>query len=190
MKQNFVNEISHIVELLKSGKIIIYPTDTIWGIGCDATVGASVAKIYEIKKRADHKSLIILVSDIEMLKDYVEEIPPLAIKLMNETKIPLTIIFQNAKNLAKNAIASDGSIAIRIPNDEFCKTLISSFGKPIISTSANFSGQKPPANFSEIDKNLLKKADYVVKYRQDDVSKSKSSTIVKIEDDKIIYLRN
>jgi len=189
MSNKFYNEIDTIIEILKSGKTFAYPTDTIWGIGCDATNEQAVWKIYEIKNRPDSKSLITLVSDIEMLKIYVPKIPQAAIKLMNEIKTPLTIIYENARNLAKNAIAKDKAIAIRIPNDEFCNMLISKFGKPIISTSANFSGQTPPSNFAEIDKNLLAKVDYVVKYRQDDFSKTKPSTIVKLNGDELIYLR-
>ena len=187
--KNYVEDIDFCVETLKKGGVILYPTDTIWGIGCDATNDNAVRRIFEIKKRHESKSLIILASNLEMISNYVEKIPLSATKLIKNTEKPLTIIYEQAKNLAKSTIAADGTVAIRIPKDNFCLDLIRNFGKPLVSTSANFSGDDPPANFLEINKNLIKKVDYVVKYRQDDLTKSSPSTIVKLNGEQIIFLR-
>src|SRR5271157_3173642 len=134
------NEIKKCVEVLKKDGTILYPTDTIWGIGCDATSQKAVEKIYHLKKRVESKSLIILLADMKEISNYVETIPEIARDLMKNVDRPLTIIYPNAKNLAKNVIAEDNSIAIRIVKNEFCKNLIRTFGKPIISSSANYSG--------------------------------------------------
>ena len=177
------------LDVLKNGGVILYPTDTIWGLGCDATNQAAVSKIYTIKKRVASKSMIVLVKDIEMLQNYVKKVPDKAVELIEATSNPLTIIYPDAKNLAKNIIAEDGSIAIRIPNEKFCQALLDVFGKPIVSTSANISGEVAPANYAEISDYIIEQADYVVSYRQNDFSKAAPSTIVKIQDDTLIYLR-
>ncbi|MBN2663284.1 MAG: threonylcarbamoyl-AMP synthase [Bacteroidales bacterium] len=178
------------LKALKDGKIILYPTDTIWGLGCDATNYEAVKKIYEIKQRVFSKSLIVLVNSIEKLQNYVDFIPPLAQEIiLNHTK-PTTIIYQNAKNLSKNILAEDGSIAIRIPDDDFCKNLIKKFGKAIISTSANISGKNPPSNFNDISDNIKNQVDYIVKWRQKDLSKTKASSIIIIKKDNTLeYIR-
>ena len=189
MMKKYAEDIFLCIETLKKGRIILYPTDTIWGIGCDATNNRAVSRIFEIKQRHESKSLIILASDIEMISQYVEKISHSVIELIKNTYKPLTIIYEQAKNLAKSAIAADGTVAIRIPKDDFCLDLIRKFGKPIISTSANFSGDKSPSNFDEINKKLIGKVDYVVKYKQDDLTQSIPSTIVKLNGEEIVFLR-
>lgn len=179
--KDYKEEINTIIETLKSGGIILYPTDTIWGLGCDATNEKAVSRIYEIKKRISSKSMIILLDKIENIEKISQKVPEKAKKIISEKTNPLTIIYQNAKNIANNLIAEDGTVAIRIPDDDFCLNLITEFGKPIVSTSANISNEKSPANFSEISSEIKKQIDYVVKWRQNDNSKSKPSTIIKIE---------
>ncbi|WNW02311.1 L-threonylcarbamoyladenylate synthase [Tenacibaculum sp. HL-MS23] len=177
-----------IINTLKQGKTILYPTDTVWGLGCDATNEEAVKKIYQLKKREESKSLIILVDSIEMLRKYLDEIPEKAIEVLNSLEKPTTIIYKNPKNLAKNTIASDNTIAIRIPQDGFCLELIKEFGKPIVSTSANISGEPTPKSFSEISKAILQSVDYVVDLHGDKITE-KSSTILKIEGDYVIVIR-
>ncbi len=187
---HYEQDIKISVENLRKGKIILYPTDTIWGIGCDATNYEAVKTIYEIKQRENSKSMIVLICSIDELENYVENIPPKALDILKNATRPMTIIYPKAKNLAKNAIADDGSIAIRISKDDFCADLIKSFGKPIISTSANISGEIAPQNFSEISKNIKNKVDYIVKWRQDDVSKSAPSAIILVKNNnEIVFLR-
>ncbi|MDE1206809.1 L-threonylcarbamoyladenylate synthase [Tenacibaculum larymnensis] len=177
-----------IIDALKTAKTILYPTDTVWGLGCDATNEEAVKKIYKLKNREESKSLIILVDSIKMLLNYVESIPEKALQILKESKKPTTIIYNNPKGLAPNTIASDNTIAIRIPQDEFCIQLIKEFGNPIVSTSANVSGEPTPKSFSEISEAILKNVDYVVNLHQDKVAE-KSSTILKIEDDDVIVIR-
>ncbi|CAM1354500.1 L-threonylcarbamoyladenylate synthase [Tenacibaculum insulae] len=180
--------ILEVVKNLNDSKVILYPTDTVWGIGCDATNEKAVAKIYQLKKREESKSLIILVASITMLKEYVENIPFKVLEILEETKKPTTIIYNNPKGLAKNTIAIDNTIAIRIPEDDFCIELIKEFGKPIVSTSANISGEPTPTSFSEISESILKKVDYIVDLNKDKVNIN-SSTILKIEDNTIVVIR-
>src|ERR1041385_2707623 len=150
------SEIQNVLKVLASGGTVLYPTDTIWGIGCDATNTSAVDKIFNIKKRGAEKSLIILLDDAAKLSNYIEHVPKDALPLIETTKQPLTIIYPaaNKKRLAANMIAADGSIAIRVTKDEFCKKLIEEFGNPIISTSANVSGENPPGNFQEISEEI------------------------------------
>lgn len=176
-------DITAACEALKQGKVILYPTDTVWGLGCDATNPQAVDKVFEIKHRSDSKSMLVLVSNFLMLQQYVKNVPFKAVELMDEASAPLTVIYPEAKNLAGNLIADDGSIGIRIPNDEFCKTLISVFGKPIVSTSANISGQKASADFSDLSNDIISAVDYVVNWRQDDKSSAQPSNIVKVNYD-------
>ncbi len=180
--------LKEIVNKLKEGKTILYPTDTVWGLGCDATNIEAVKKIYEIKNREESKSLIILVSSIEMLMEYLNEIPNKALEILKEATKPTTIIYNAPKNLADNTIAKDNTIAIRIPKDEFCINLIKEFGKPIVSTSANISGEPTPKSFSEISKAILNSVDYVVDLHQEKKSE-KSSRILKIDGDSVIVIR-
>lgn len=176
-------EIEKSLEILRSGKILLYPTDTVWGLGCDATDAEAVRKIYHIKKRPDSKSMIILVSNFLMLQQYVTEVPFKAVELMEETTAPLTVIYPNARNLAYNLVPEDGSIGIRIPNDEFCRELISAFGKPIVSTSANVSGMRASSLWSEVTDYIKESVDYATTWRRDDTRIAQPSTIVKINQD-------
>ncbi|MCD8414663.1 threonylcarbamoyl-AMP synthase [Tenacibaculum dicentrarchi] len=172
-------QIKNSVSFLKTGKTILYPTDTVWGIGCDATNFEAVQKVYQLKNREESKSLIILVDSVEMLKKYVDAVSETVLNILKITEKPTTIIYPNPKNLAKNTIASDNTIAIRIPKDDFCLQLIKAFGKPIVSTSANVSGEPTPKTFSEISTAILQSVDYVVALHQDKTTE-KSSTILKV----------
>jgi L-threonylcarbamoyladenylate synthase len=173
-------EINKALEVLKAGGIILYPTDTVWGLGCDATNAEAVAKIYALKNRADSKSLIILIDNDSKLQSYVSEIPDVAYDLIEFTEKPLTIIYDGAKNLAKNLIGADGSIGIRIPKHDFCQQLIQRFRKPIVSTSANISGEHTPENFSEISEYILNGVDLIIDLEQESSEKKSSSTIIKL----------
>jgi L-threonylcarbamoyladenylate synthase len=175
-----VYNLQEIVSELRKGSTILYPTDTIWGIGCDATNTKAVEKIYKVKVRDKTKSLIILVDSIEMLKNYVEELPEIAIDLMKSYFEPLTIIYPTSKNLAKNVVAEDGSVAIRIPHDDFCQKLLKEFGKPITSTSANISGDPSPSSFSKISPKVKEMVDYIVEYKHQSFSMGKASSIIRI----------
>ena len=174
------DDINKAVAVLREGGIILYPTDTIWGIGCDATNPEAVNRIYEIKKRADSKSMLVLLENINKIFSYVEEVPEIALDIAEVSIKPTTIIYPGAKNLASNLIAEDGTVGIRLASDEFCQKLISRFKKPIVSTSANISGEKSPLNFSQISDKVKNEIDYIVEYKQDDLSESSSSSIIKI----------
>jgi L-threonylcarbamoyladenylate synthase len=184
----FNEDIKESLNALRKGGIILYPTDTIWGLGCDPTNESAVNSIFRLKSREENKSLIILADGISMIERYVKDVPEIAFELIEVSDTPLTIIYPSGKNLAPGVCSEDGSIAIRICNEEFCSELISRFRKPIVSTSANFSGKLSPANFSEIDANLISKVDFVVKYRQDDRSKNSSSPVIKINKDGTIAI--
>lgn len=178
------------VQKLQDNQIILYPTDTVWGLGCDATSELAVNKIYQIKNRAESKSLIILVESIEMLQEYVTNIPDAVFEILKSETRPTTIVYSNPKGLAKNVIAADNTVAIRIVNHEFCNALIKEFGKPIVSTSANISGEPTPKSFTEISKAILDSVDYVVDLQQDS-SSEKSSRILKINiDGTIVIIRD
>lgn len=177
---DFKEDIINCVEVLKKGGIILYPTDTIWGIGCDATNPIAVEKIYQLKKRTDSKSMLVLLENENLLTGYINEIPDVVWDLIEVSDKPLTIIYPEAKNLAKNLIAFDGSVGIRISHEEFSSELVKRHRKPIVSTSANISGEKSPGIFNEISFEITEAVDYVVNYRQDDYSKSQASEIIKI----------
>lgn len=174
------NDINKALEVLKSGGVILYPTDTIWGIGCDATNADAVKRVYEIKQREDCKAMLVLMENPNRLNSYVDEVPEIAWDLIDANDKPMTLIYPGAKNLAPNLINSDGTIGIRITNEEFTQNLIQRFKKPIVSTSANISGDPSPANFSEINEELKELVDYVVEYRQEDIEKASASSIIKI----------
>jgi len=175
-----IEDINNAIEVLKKGGIILYPTDTVWGLGCDATNEGAIKKIYQIKKREDSKSMLILLDSESRLNQYVAEVPEIAWQLIEVAVEPLTIIYPNAKNIAQNLISHDGSIGIRITSDDFCKQLIYKFRKPIVSTSANVSGEKTPSIFSEITDEIKQNVDYIVKYKQSDNNPKKSSSIIKL----------
>jgi L-threonylcarbamoyladenylate synthase len=173
-------EIKKALEVIHNGGIILYPTDTIWGIGCDANNEKAVQKIYDIKKRADAKSMILLIDLPQRIASYVEEIPDVAWDLIDFSTKPLTIIYSGAKNLAKNVIAEDGSVGIRVAQDEFCQKLISRVKKPIVSTSANISGEQSPKNFDSISDEIKKAVDYIVDWRQEETKNPPASSIIKL----------
>lgn len=173
-------DIKKAVEILNKGGIILYPTDTIWGIGCDATNEEAVKKIYDLKKRTDSKSMLVLLDNPNRLRSYVDTVPEIAWDLIETSDKPMTIIYPNAKNLAKNLVAEDNSIGIRITNEEFSAELAFRFRKPIVSTSANISGNSSAKNFSEIDQEIIDNVDYVVKYKQNDNTKNSASSIIKL----------
>ncbi len=184
----FEEDIKESLNTLRQGGIILYPTDTIWGLGCDPVNEAAVNKIFKIKSRGESKSLIILVDSLSMIERYVTEIPEIVYELADVSDTPLTIIYPKGKNLATGVCSEDGSIAIRICHDEFCRELINRFRKPIVSTSANLSGSSSPGNFSEVEKTLINKVDFVVKYRQDDRSNSLASPVIQVNSDGTIKI--
>jgi L-threonylcarbamoyladenylate synthase len=173
-------EIKNSLKMLKEKKTLLYPTDTVWGIGCDATSEEAVARVFEIKQRSESKSLVILVDSFDMLKKYISEVPEAVLALLSKTTNPTTIIYDNPAGLAKNVVAADNTVAIRIVQNEFCRQLIHLFGKPIVSTSANISGNPTPKSFNEIEQSILESVDYVVNLHRDEVNE-KSSTILKID---------
>ena len=180
-KKKLEQEINNTLEVLNKNGIILYPTDTIWGIGCDATNYKAVEKINKIKKRTKDKNFIVLIDDIKKLRNYVENIPEILYDLIESIDTPLTIIYPYAKNLTKNVIAKDNSIGIRITKDVFCKKLIQLFGKPIVSTSANISGEENPIYFNKISKDIINSVDYVVDLFHDRIKEIKPSTIIKLK---------
>ena len=163
--------------------MILYPTDTVWGIGCDACNRAAVERIFAIKRRSEARTMLVLVDGRDMLSEYVDEVPDIAVKLMDEAVNPLTIIYPNARNLPDNLVADDGSIGIRIVNDPFCRQLIKTFGKPVVSTSANISGEPAPATFDDISGGIKAAMDYVAVWRQDDRQPATVSSIIQIRTD-------
>ena len=183
------NDLKNTLNILKKGGLFLYPTDTVWGIGCDATDENAVKKVYELKNRVESKSLIILVDSWEMLQQYIKKIPPKVSCVLEGSSRPTSVIYKKPKGLAKNVIANDNTVAIRIVNDDFCKQLIKKFGKPIVSTSANYSGKSTPKSFSEIDNSLIDKVDYTVNLNREKKF-GVSSQIVKIDEKgKIEFLR-
>lgn len=174
------DDIKAAVNILSDGGLILYPTDTIWGIGCDATNAKAVDRIYKLKKRADSKSMLVLVDNYTRLEQYIQEVPEVAYELLDVADKPLTIIYPAAKNLASNLVAADGSIGIRVVNDKFCNELINRIKKPIVSTSANISGESAPAVFSEIGDTIIRSVDYVVKWRQEETIHGNPSSIIKL----------
>lgn len=174
-------DLNQALETLKSGGLILYPTDTIWGIGCDATNPEAVEKIFALKGRDKGKSMIILLGNDNQLQSYVSEVPEIAYELLEATDKPLTIIYSNAKNLAANVVAEDGSIGIRVVNHPFCEQLLQRFRKPIVSTSANISGEASARNFVEVSDEIVNGVDYVVKFGQQDPSNGTASTIMKLD---------
>jgi len=179
------NEINNAIKVLKEGGLILYPTDTVWGIGCDASNKEAVEKIFKLKQRSDSKALICLVAEDRMLKKYVKEIPEAANSIIDITEEPITIIYDNPQNLASNLIAEDNTIAIRIPNDDFCFQLLRKFNGAIVSTSANISGSPTPKSFKEITQDILKGVDYIVNLHREKKC-NKPSSIIKLSSDGVV----
>ena len=165
---------------MAAGGLILYPTDTTWGIGCDATNEEAVRKVYALKRRSDHKAMLLLMDSSAKLNYYVQEVPDVAWDLIELADSPLTVIYSGARNVAPNLLAEDGSVGIRITQEEFSHKLCERFRKPLVSTSANVSGAPSPANFSEISDTIKSGVDYIVRYRQEDLSKAAPSHIIKL----------
>lgn len=176
-----MEEIKKIVEILQAGGIILYPTDTVWGIGCDPTNEQAVQKIYDLKRRADSKAMLLLTDSMAKVQAYVTDVPDVVWGLVECAEKPLTVIYPQGRNLATNLMAQDGSVGIRITNEAFSKQLCMRFKKPIVSTSANVSGQPTPAFFDEISDEIKAGVDYIVQARQDDREKKQPSSIIKFE---------
>jgi L-threonylcarbamoyladenylate synthase len=174
------NEINICTGILREGGCILYPTDTVWGIGCDATNPDAVARVYNIKQREDTKAMLVLADSIEMLGRYVDEIPAAAMEILEVNESPLTIVYPGARGLAGNLIPGDGSIGIRITADAFSSELIRAFGKPVVSSSANIAGDPAPSNFSEIQPAIKAAVDHVVNWRQGEGKKGKPSGVLKV----------
>ena len=192
-----INEIyGKALAVLRSGGLLLYPTDTVWGIGCDATDPDAVAKVYALKRRSDSKSLVLLASDLDMVARYIREIPEMAVQLVEVNDRPMTIIYPGAVAmprpaegeevrkshhlLAYNTVAEDGSVGIRIPDMDFCRNLVKRFGRPVVSTSANISGEPAPGNFSEISRAIREGVDYIVDPAREKGATGKSSSIIKV----------
>jgi L-threonylcarbamoyladenylate synthase len=177
----FEEDLRNSVKALKEGKVILYPTDTVWGIGCDCTNAAAVARIFSIKGRSDSKSLIVLVDSEFMLQRYVKEVPDAASQIISVSDQPLTIIYPSGKNLASGVTAEDGSIGIRITADPFCSELIGRLRRPIVSTSANISGEPAPSNFVDVSKAIVESVDYTAWHKREDRHRHSASPVIKIE---------
>ena len=173
---------------MREGGVILYPTDTIWGIGCDATNEEAVRRVYEIKQRQDSKAMLVLVDSSVKVDFYVRDVPEVAWDLIDLADKPLTIIYSGARNLAANLLAEDGSVGIRVTNEDFSKRLCQQFRKAIVSTSANISGQPSPKNFSEISEEVKSAVDYIVGYRQEEMSNPKPSSIIKLDKGGVIKI--
>ena len=167
-------------DVLRKGGLILYPTDTIWGIGCDATNEEAVQRVYTLKQRADNKAMLLLLGNEVRLESYVQEVPEIAWSLIEVADRPLTLIYPGARNLAPNLIAEDGSVGIRITREEFSRRLCEQFRRPVVSTSANISGQPAPHTFQEIAEEIKQGVDYIVQYRQDDLTAAQPSSIIKL----------
>lgn len=173
---------------MREGGVILYPTDTIWGIGCDATNEDAVRRVYEIKQRQDSKAMLVLVDSSVKVDFYVQDVPEVAWDLIDLADKPLTIIYSGARNLAANLLAEDGSVGIRVTNEDFSKRLCQQFRKAVVSTSANMSGQPSPRNFSEISEEVKSAVDYIVGYRQEEMSNPKPSSIIKLDKGGVIKI--
>ena len=182
------DELKKAVDVLRAGGVILYPTDTVWGLGCDATNVEAVQRIFDIKKRADAKAMLVLVDSAARIQGYVDEVPDMAWDLIELSEKPLTIIYPEAKNLAKNLIAEDKSIGIRVSREIFSKTLCERFRKPVVSTSANVSGEPTPGNFSQISDEIKSAVDYVVNFRQNETNQPKPSSIIKLGKGNLIQI--
>ncbi|WP_448702997.1 L-threonylcarbamoyladenylate synthase [Mucilaginibacter sp. AW1-3] len=177
------DEVAKALKVLQDGGIILYPTDTIWGIGCDAGNEEAVKKIYTLKQREESKSMIVLLANDNQLQSYVSEVPEIAYNLIEYAENPLTLVMPGAKNMAKNLIAADGSVGLRVTRHEFCQQLIQRLRRPLVSTSANISGQQSPKNFNGVSTDIIDGVDYVVDLEQHDLTEKRPSTIMRLEPD-------
>lgn len=180
LKDNLQKEIKQSLEVLHQGGIILYPTDTVWGIGCDATNKEAVKKVCRLKGKLPKQGLIVLIEDVSKLKLYVDKVPAIAYTLIKQAKHPLTIIYPEMRGLSENVIAKDGSIAIRVVKEKFCRELIKKLNKPLVSTSANKSGDAAPESYKDIKPKILKGVDYIVDLYREKTYIGKPSTIIKL----------
>ena len=183
-----MEDIKKACQVMREGGVILYPTDTIWGIGCDAINEDAVRRVYEIKQRQDSKAMLVLVDSSVKVDFYVRDVPEVAWDLIDLADKPLTIIYSGARNLAANLLAEDGSVGIRVTNEDFSKRLCQQFRKAIVSTSANISGQPSPKNLSEISEEVKSAVDYIVGYRQEEISNPKPSSIIKLDKGGVIKI--
>ena len=188
IKNEFGRDVTEAVKVLRSGGVILYPTDTVWGLGCDATNAQAVRRIYEIKQRAENKSLIILVNSVPMLERYVDNPPEIALQIAELSGKPLTIIYDRGRSLAEGVASSDGSVGVRVCIEPFCDELITALRKPLVSTSANISGSTTPAIFDEISEEVKAAADYICLWRQDDRSRATPSSVIKVSGNGIVKI--
>lgn len=177
---DFSNDLKEAVDCLKKGGLILYPTDTVWGIGCDATNSEAVKKIYALKRRADNKSMLVLVHNEAALERVVPDIPDVAWELLEAADEPLTIVYDNATGVAPELISEDGSLGVRLTREKFSKELCRRLGRPLVSTSANISGEKSGALYREISEEIKKGVDYIANYHRDDETKNNPSHIIKL----------
>ena len=180
---NFKDDIIESIKVLNQGGLILYPTDTIWGIGCDATNDLAVEKVYALKQRGNIKSLIVLVAEMQEVYEYVRDVPGNLSEIISNFLLPTTIIYEGGKNVAKAVMTAEGTIAIRIVRDPFCKSLITAFGKAIVSTSANISGNTSPQAFIQIEEEIKNGVDYIVRHRQNELECKQPSSIIKLHGD-------
>lgn len=183
MNANLNDEVNKALEVIEAGGVILYPTDTVWGLGCDATNEAAVKRVFEIKERAESKSLVMLLPDVKSVFNFVADPYPDLMGLLQSFDRPTTVIYPQAIGIASNALPADGSVAIRVTSEPFCKTLLKRMKKPLVSTSANISGETTAATFKEIAAAIKQRVDYIVDYRRDDDTQVKPSTIIKIDED-------
>ncbi len=188
MRSEYGDDIKNALKVLRAGGVILYPTDTVWGLGCDATNAEAVSKIYSIKRREDSKSLIILVNSADMLSRYVDNPPEVALQMAELADKPLTIVYDRGRSLAAGVAAPDGSVGVRLCNDPFCDDLIIALRKPLVSTSANISGEGAPALFDEISEEIKAAADYVCLWRQDDRSRARASSVIRVSGNGVVKI--
>lgn len=188
LRSEMIDDVKKACDVMQAGGVILYPTDTIWGLGCDATNPEAVKRVYEIKQRMDEKAMLVLVDSPVKIEYYVSDVPPIAWDLVELTTKPLTIIYSNGRNLAQNLMAPDGSIGIRVTDEVFSKQLCFRFRKAIVSTSANRSGEPAPVTFNEISEEIKEQVDYIVSYRQKDASRSVPSSIIKLEANGVVQV--
>jgi len=188
MKSEFGDDLAAALKVLRAGGVILYPTDTVWGLGCDATNSQAVRRIYEIKQRAENKSLIILVNSPAMLERYVYYPPEVALELAELSEKPLTVVYDRGRSLAEGVASVDGSVAVRVCSEPFCDALIDALRKPLVSTSANISGSSAPAIFDEISEEMKAAVDYVCLWRQDDRSRARPSSVIKVSGNGVVKI--
>lgn len=181
-------DIKKACEVLRQGGLILYPTDTVWGIGCDATNSEAVARVYNLKQRCDSKALIVMLADENQLCRYIDDVPDIAYELIDVATKPLTIVYDNAINLCKELCAEDGSVGIRITRENFSKRLCKAFRRPIVSTSANISGQPTPIMFKDISNEIISGVDYVVENKRNQNGKATPSSVIKLSHDNSIKI--